>query len=167
MVDEEILLSLQEYEKLVAELNYLKGDRRREVAEKIRKARSFGDLTENAEYDAAKEEQAHLEHRIAQRRSLLRRARVLQPEDIDTRCVNVGSRVTIVDDNDGNEYTYLIVGALDADPRRNRISYRSPVGKALYGKKVGETTGVRLPAGIVQYTIKDIQWVGGSTSDED
>ncbi len=167
MVDEEILLSPREYERLVEELNYLKGDRRRQVAERIRKARSYGDLAENSEYDAAKEEQARLESRIAQRRNLLRRARVLQPEDIDTRCVNVGSQVTIVDESDGSEYTYLIVGALDADPARNRISYRSPVGKALYGKTVGDSAGVRLPAGMVRYRIEDIQWIGGFSAPQE
>jgi transcription elongation factor GreA len=163
---EEILLSAREYERLVEELKYLTGDRRREVAEKIRKARSYGDLAENSEYDAAKEEQAKLESRIAQRKSLMRRARVLQPEDIDTRRVNVGSQVTIIDEDEGSEYTYTIVGAMDSDPSRNRISYRSPVGKALYGRKVGESVGVRLPGGLVHYRIESIEWVGGSGASE-
>ena len=165
MAETEILLSPKEYEKLTEELDYLKSDRRREVAERIRKARSFGDLSENAEYDAAKEEQAHLETRIAQRQNLLKRARVVDPDEVDHTRVNVGSEVTIRDESTDEDFSYVLVGALDADPERNRISYRSPVGKALYERSIGESVRVRLPGGTVTYKIKDIRWVGGDTDE--
>ncbi len=160
MGEQEVLLSSREYEKLRDELEYLTNERRREVAERIRKARAFGDLTENAEYDAAKEEQALLESQIAKRRNLLKRAQVIRPEDVDLERVNVGCEVTIVDESSGKGFTYVIVGVLNADPSRNRISYRSPVGQALYGRQVGESVRVKLPGGMVTYRIDEIKWVG-------
>lgn len=166
MNDERILLSEREYEKLKAELEYLKRNRRREVADRIRRARAYGDLAENSEYDAAKEEQALLEKRIAQRQSLLKRAVIISPENVDEEEVSVGSEVTMVDERTGDEYTYHIVGALDAKPSEKRISYRSPVGKALFGRREGDTVQVRLPGGVVRYTILRTRWIGSPLSSE-
>ncbi len=166
MNEERILLSEREYEKLKAELEYLKRDRRREVADRIRRARSYGDLAENSEYDAAKEEQALLEKRISERQSLLKRAVIISPESVDEEEVSVGSEVTILDEATGHEYTYHIVGALDANPSEKRISYRSPVGKALFGKREGDTVQVRLPGGVARYSIVKNRWVGSPVSSE-
>ena len=165
MKNNQVLLSPNEYEKLTEELDYLTNERRREVAERIRHARGFGDLSENAEYDAAKDEQAALEAKIAKKKDMLKRAKVILPEDVDLDRVNVGSKVKIRDLDHDEEFSYTIVGAAYADPARNRISYRSPVGEALYGKTVGEEVDVNLPAGVVTYRIEDIKWVGGTTED--
>jgi len=165
MGEREVLLSSHEYERLKDELEFLTNERRREVAERIRKARGFGDLSENAEYDAAKEEQALLESQIARRRDLLKRAQVVRPEDVDSDRVNVGCAVTIVDESTGEEFTYIIVGAAHADPSRKRISYRSPVGEALYECKVGDSVRVNLPGGLVTYRIEEIKWVGGEADE--
>ncbi len=158
---DEILLSPRGKEKLREELEHLKNVRRREIAEKIRIARGHGDLSENAEYDEAKKEQAVVEGRIAQVEAYLRRARVVHREDVEEDRVNVGSRVAITDLEDKSEFWYMIVGgAKESDPSRNMISYRSPVGAALYGKSVGDTVKIRLPAGAVQYRIDAVEWLG-------
>ncbi|MFO7941077.1 MAG: transcription elongation factor GreA [Bacillota bacterium] len=158
---EEILLSPRGKEKLQEELEYLKNVRRRDVAEKIRIARSHGDLSENAEYDEAKKEQAVVESRIAQIEVYLRRARIVRREDIEENRVNVGSRVTVTDVDRSEQITYRIVGgAKESDPARKMISYRSPVGGALYGNSVGDTVRVRLPAGTRTYRIDEVEWTG-------
>ncbi|MFP4200991.1 MAG: transcription elongation factor GreA [Bacillota bacterium] len=158
---EEILLSPKGKEKLQEELGYLKNVRRRDVAEKIRVARSHGDLSENAEYDEAKKEQALVESRIAQIEAYLRKARVVRREDIEENRVNVGSRVKVTDVDRCEQITYRIVGgAKESDPARKMISYKSPVGAALYGNRVGDTVRVRLPAGSVNYRIDEVEWTG-------
>ncbi len=160
---EEILLSPRGKEELQEELDYLKTVRRKEVAEKISIARSRGDLSENAEYDEAKKEQALLESRIAEVENKLRRARVVRKEDVDVDRVNVGSRVQVTALDNGEEMTFVIVGgAKESDPARNRISYRSPVGSALYGRSKGEMVEVRLPAGTAEYRIDAVEWLEGA-----
>ncbi len=165
-MSEEVLLSPQGYEKIRDQLVYLENTRRRELAEKIRKARSLGDLSENAEYDAAKVEQGKMESKIAHLKSVLKKARIVRREDVDTDRVNVGSQVTITDEN-GETFTYTIVGAMEADPASKRISYQSPVGKALYGRSEGEEVQVRLPGGKVKYHVEEVNWTGGDEPDDE
>ena len=134
----EIVMTKEGYDDLVKELNELKTTRRAEISEKIRVARGFGDLSENSEYDEAKNEQAQVEARIAQIEGMLKIARVIDDAAIDTDTVSIGTRVKILDIEFDDEDEYSIVGSSEADPSQNRLSYESPVGKALLGKKVGD-----------------------------
>ncbi|MDR3075894.1 MAG: transcription elongation factor GreA [Synergistaceae bacterium] len=133
------------YEKLKNELALLRTDRRLEVAHKLEEARAFGDLSENAEYHAAKEEQEKLEGRISRLEFKLNKAKVVDFDDIDTSHANLGTTIEIQDlDNDGT-YSYMLVGTEESDPGENKISISSPVGKALMGKSIGEEVSVRTP----------------------
>lgn len=143
----EVLLTPEGLQKLEGELNHLKTVRRKEVAERIKAARDFGDLSENSEYDDAKNEQAFIESRIAQVEQMLRNARIVTDEDVDPDTVHIGSVVTVRDLEDGSVETYTVVGSNEGDPSRGRISYQSPVGKALLGRRAGEQVEVRTPAG--------------------
>ncbi len=155
--ERETILTASGLRKLEEELDHLKGTRRKEVAERIKQAKEFGDLSENAEYDDAKNEQAFVEGRILQIEQMLRSARVIENDDgADDGEVAVGSTVTIRDAAVGDEVSYTIVGTAEADPLRDRISNESPVGQALLGRKIGETVTVRVPAGILKYTILEI-----------
>ena len=144
----EIVVTQQGYEALVAELEDLKVRVRKEIAEKIKVARGYGDLSENAEYDAAKNEQAEVEAHIADLEAKLKIARVLDAAELDTSAVSVGTTVTVVDE-DEDEETYAITGATEADPDAEpmRISDESPIGKGLLGKAVGEVADILLPNG--------------------
>lgn len=144
---DEVLLTPEGLEKIESELNYLKTVRRKEIAERIKAARDFGDLSENSEYDDAKNEQAFVEARIMRLEQMLRNARIVTTEEIDPDRVSVGSTVRVRNVDDGQEYTYVIVGSNEGDPARGRISYQSPVGQALYGHSAGETVEVRTPNG--------------------
>lgn len=130
--------------------------RRKEVAEKIKQALAFGDLSENSEYDEAKNEQAQVEARIAQIEGMLKVARVVDNDSISTDAVSVGTRVKLLDVEFEEEEEYAIVGSSEADPSQNRLSYESPVGKALLGKKVGDVVEVEVPAGKIQFKVLDI-----------
>src|ERR671938_132209 len=141
------LVTPEGLEKLQKELLYLTDVRRREVADRIREAREFGDITENSEYDDAKNEQALLEHRIARLKEQLRSAKVIDPKEIGTDVVSVGTRVRVKDVDHGDVDTYEIVGSAEADPANSRLSNESPVGRALIGRKKGETVEVSVPAG--------------------
>ena len=154
---EELLLTQEGLRKLEEELEYLKTVRRREVAERIKVARDFGDLSENSEYEEAKNEQAFVEGRIAALEKALRNARVVAEEDVDPEQVNLGTTVVLRDVKTGEEFRYSIVGSHEADPSRHRISYQSPVGKAIFGRRAGETVDVRLPDGVVQYEIVKVE----------
>ncbi|MDR7543948.1 MAG: transcription elongation factor GreA [Armatimonadota bacterium] len=154
--EKEIILTESGLHKLAEELEYLKGTRRKEIAERIRAAKEFGDLFENAEYDDAKNEQAFVEGRILQLEQILRNARVADNNATDPEAVTIGSTVRVKDVTGGDEITYTIVGSAEADPLRDRISNESPVGQALIGRKRGETVTVRVPAGTLQYTILDV-----------
>lgn len=143
----EILLTPEGLEKLEGELNHLKTVRRKEVAERIKAARDYGDLSENSEYDDAKNEQAFIESRIAQVEQMLRNARIVTEEDIEPDTVHIGSIVKVRDTGDGDEYTYHIVGSNEGDPSQGKISYQSPVGEALLGRRAGDKVEVRTPAG--------------------
>jgi len=133
------------YEKLKQELTNLRKDGRLEVARKLEEARAFGDLSENAEYHAAKEEQEKLEGRIGRLEFKLNKAKVVDIDDVDTSHVNLGTTVEIKDLDDDKSYTYMLVGTEESDPTDNKISIASPVGKALVGKSIGDEISVRTP----------------------
>ena len=141
----DVILTPEGLVKLKEELQELSTVRRREVADRIKEAREFGDISENSEYDDAKNEQAMLETRILQVEENLRSALVVTPEDVDTEAVHVGNAVTVKFD-DGKPQTFTIVGSAEADPPR-RLSNVSPVGKALMGKKKGDEVTINLPSG--------------------
>jgi transcription elongation factor GreA len=151
--EREVLLTAEGLRKLEEELELLRTDRRKEVAERIKVAREFGDLSENAEYEAAKNEQAFVESRILSLETLLRNARIVQDSDVDPRRVNLGTTVTLRDLDSGELEEYTIVGSSEADPLNNRISYECPVGKSVFGQGAGSTVEVRLPNGTVRYEI--------------
>ena len=151
----EILLTRDGKAKLEQELEQLKTEKRKEIAEKIKVALSFGDLSENSEYDEAKNEQAIIEAKIKTLETQLQNARIIDDSEIDTQSVSIGVTVKL---NVGGvtEVTYKIVPTSDSDPLAGRISDESPVGAALVGKKLGESVSVETPGGIVEYTILDI-----------
>jgi transcription elongation factor GreA len=141
--------------KLEDELNSLK-NKRTDVADRIKQALAFGDISENAEYDEAKKEQAFVEGRIIQIENILRTAKVIDEEDIQTDMVSVGSKVLLKDIEFGDEVEYTIVGSAEADPINLKISNESPVGKALVGKVPGDTVEIAVPDGIIKYEILQI-----------
>lgn len=151
----EILLTHEGKLKLEQELDKLKGETRKEIAEKIKVALSYGDLSENSEYDEAKNEQAIIEARIATIENTLKKARVIDDSEIDTQAVSMGVFVKL-NVGGSTEITYKIVPTNDSNPLEGRISDESPVGSALMGKKLGEVVSVETPGGIVEYTILDI-----------
>jgi len=142
----DVILTPEGYENLKQELDFLRTDRRREVAERIRVAREFGDIAENAEYDDAKNEQAMLEHKIAQLEERLANARLIDSNS-DTSVVSVGSRVRLRDLDMKETVEYYIVGSAEANPAEQKLSNESPVGKAIIGRKKGETVEVLTPRG--------------------
>lgn len=152
----EIIMTVDGLSKLEAELEELKVVRRKDVAEKIKQALAFGDLSENSEYDEAKNEQAQVETRIVQIEKMLKTAKVIDEEDIDTKTVNIGTRVKVLDLEFDEEEEYTIVGPTEADPAKNRLSYQSPVGKALIGKSIGDLVEVEVPAGTMKYKVLEI-----------
>lgn len=152
----EVIMTGEGYNKLVEELEYLKTEGRDQAAEKIRVARGFGDLSENAEYDEAMNDQGKLEARIAELEAMLKNARIMDESENSSEHVHVGSVVTIKDKK-GKKFTYTISGATEADPFNGKISDESPVGKALMGLKVGEKGEAILPNGTaVVYTVVEI-----------
>lgn len=154
---EEILLTRQGYNDIVAKHEYLVSVRRAEVSEHLKEAKDHGDLSENAEYDAAKNEQANLEEEIARLEHMIRNAKVVSQEELTGEHVNLGLSVKIQDLNSKEKFTYAIVGITDADPFENKISNESPVGKALLGKSKGDKVEVVLPNGhVCAYKILEI-----------
>jgi len=153
----EVILTSEGYEKLKAEIEYLKTDKRREVAERIKHAREFGDITENSEYDDAKNEQAMLEHRIALLEDRLTNARVIESAEIPKDVVGIGTRVRLKDMDANETIEYMIVGSGEANPAEHRLSNESPVGKAILGKKKGEVVEVAVPRGSLKYKIVEIK----------
>ncbi len=143
----DVILTPEGLEKLKAELEHLSTDKRREVAERIKEAREFGDISENSEYDDAKNEQAMLEARIATVQEKIRMATVIEPEDLSTEMVAVGSVVHVKDEQTGKSVRYTIVGSAEAKPAENRLSNESPVGRALLGRKRGDEVSVQVPRG--------------------
>jgi transcription elongation factor GreA len=153
----DVILTPEGYENLKQELEHLRTDRRREVAERIRVAREFGDIAENAEYDDAKNEQAMLEHKIAQLEERLLHARVIDKGDVDTSVVSVGSVVRLRDLDAKQTVEYRIVGSAEANPAEQKLSNESPVGKAIMGRKKGETVEVAVPRGTLKFKIMEIK----------
>lgn len=153
---QDIIMTVEGLAKLEAELEELKVVRRKEVAEKIKQALAFGDLSENSEYDEAKNEQAQVETRIVQIEKMLKTAKVIDDEDIDTKTVNIGTKVKVLDIEFDEEEEYTIVGPTEADPAKNRLSYQSPVGQALIGKSAGEEVEVEVPAGTMKFKVLSI-----------
>jgi transcription elongation factor GreA len=143
----ETLITEEGLEKLKDELEYLQNDKRREVADRIKEAREFGDIAENAEYDDAKNEQAMLESRIAQLQDKLRRSTVIDEKHIDTEQVDVGATVHVKDQKSGKSQKFKLVGAAEADPAEHKLSNESPIGKALIGAKKNEIVTVETPRG--------------------
>jgi transcription elongation factor GreA len=150
-----MVLSPEGYQKLDEELEFLRTVRRRDVAERIKQARAFGDISENSEYEDAKNEQAFIEGRILTLEKILRNATILKEGLIRTD-IMVGSNVRLLDMEYNDEVQYTIVSSAEADPSLSRISDASPVGRALLGKKVGDQISVRVPAGIAKYRVLDI-----------
>jgi transcription elongation factor GreA len=153
----EIILTPEGHEKLKEEIEHLSTVKRREVAERIKQAREFGDIAENSEYDDAKNEQAMLEHRIATLQERLKHSRVIQKKEITTDVVSVGTRVRLRDVDARETIEYTIVGSAEANPAEHKLSNESPVGKAIMGHKKGETVEVSAPRGSLKFKIMDIK----------
>ena len=153
----EVILTKEGYRKLKEEIEYLSTEKRREVADRIKTAREFGDISENAEYDDAKNEQAMLEARIAKLEERLAAARVIEKREILKDVVSVGAKVRLRDVDAKQTIEYRIVGSAEADPAEHKLSNESPVGKAILGKKKGETVEVKTPRGSLKYKILEIK----------
>ena len=154
--EKKTILTREGYDKLVKELDYYISVRRNQVAEQIAIARGFGDLSENAEYDEAKNEQSRLEAKIAEMEKTLHNCIIVEDDEVDTETVGVGNAVTVNNMNLKKEQTYTIVGANETDPRNYKISSESPIGAALLGKKVGQTVIVEAPAGQIKLKVLKI-----------
>ena len=156
-MDKKNLLTYQGLQKLESELQDLKVVKRKEIAQKIKEAREQGDLSENAEYDAAKDEQRDIEARIEEIEKILRHAEVVVEEEVDLDKFSVGCQVRILDCEFDEELEYKIVGSTEANSLKGKISNESPVGKALLGAKVGDIVNVETQAGVLQYKVLEIQ----------
>lgn len=153
---EEILLTKDGYDKLVEEHDHLVSVRRVEVSEHLKEAKSYGDLSENAEYDAAKEEQLEVEERIAKLETMLRNAKIVSDDELTGEHVNLGLKVKVKNLKTKKTETYTIVGVTDADPLEGKISNESPLGKALLGKKKGEKVEIQTAVGLINYQVAEI-----------
>lgn len=156
MQEKEVILTVAGLKKLEEELERHKTVKRREVAERIRQAIEFGDISENSEYEDAKNEQAFIEGRILTLEKMLRNAKIIDSEDVNVESVGVGSTVRLKDLDEGDEVEYTIVGSIESDPKLRKISNESPVGRALLGKSIGDTVEINVPAGVIKYQITDI-----------
>lgn len=156
MPDKTIILTYHGLTELEDELQKLKTVRRKDVAEKIKEARAQGDLSENAEYDAAKEEQAEIETRIVEIEKILKNAQVIDEEEVSLDTINIGCKVRLYDMEFEEEVDYAIVGSTEADPLEFKISNESPVGSALIGSKVGDVVDVETPNGVIKLKVLDI-----------
>lgn len=153
----EVILTQEGFDKLEAELNYLKTEKRTEIAERIKVARGFGDLSENSEYDEAKNAQAENEQQIAELEIKIRHAKVIDSKEIDTKTVQIGNTVKLYDEEFEEEVIYTIVGSTEVNIAENKISNESPIGKALLGRKKGEVVDVEAPDGIIKFKILAIK----------
>ena len=156
MMDKEVYLTKEGLEKIENEVDELKSVRRREVAERIKQALAFRDISENSEYDEAKNEQAWVEERIGKLENTLRNAVVISEEDITLESVSVGTKVTLKDMEFDEVVEYGIVGSAEADPYEGRISNESPVGSALIGLKIGDIVEIQIPDGTIKYEVLSI-----------
>ena len=156
MEEKEVLLTQEGYDNLEKELDYLKTEKRTEISERIKVALGFGDLSENSEYDEAKNAQASNEIKIAELENKLRYARIIDESEIDTKTVQVGNKVKILDIEYNEELEYTIVGSTEVDLSQNKISNESPIGSALLGAKKNQVVEVNVPAGIMKYKVLGI-----------
>ena len=156
MEDKEVLLTQEGFENLEKELEYLKTEKRAEIAERIKVALGFGDLSENSEYDEAKSAQAANEDKIAELENKVRYAKIIDESEIDTKTVQVGNTVKLWDEEFEEEVSYTIVGSTEADLLQNRISNESPIGAALLGQKKNQIVEVQAPSGVMKYKILSI-----------
>ncbi|MCI9038912.1 MAG: transcription elongation factor GreA [Clostridia bacterium] len=156
MEDKEVLLTQEGYDKLEKELDELKTTKRAEIADRIKIALGYGDLSENSEYDEAKNAQAENETKIAELENKIRYAKIIDESEIDTKTVQVGNTVKLLDVEFNEEVSYTIVGSTEVDLAQNRISNESPIGVAILGAKKNQTIEVQAPAGVVQYKILSI-----------
>jgi transcription elongation factor GreA len=156
MPDKKIILTYRGLQELEEELNNLKLVRRKDVAQKIKEAREQGDLSENAEYDAAKDEQGEIESRIAEIDKLLKKVEIIDEDEVDISKINVGGKVRLFDYDYDEEVEYAIVGSTEADPLNFKLSNESPVGNALIGKVVGDVIEVSTPAGLMKFKVLGI-----------
>ena len=150
-------MSQERYDEIKEELHYLETVREKEVSELIKEARSFGDLSENSEYDEAKTEQGKLYSKIAELKALIEKAEIIEKQDMDKGVVALSSRVKILDVDENEETEYQIVGSQEANPMSGRISDESPIGRGLLGHKVGETVTIEAPAGTMKFTILSVE----------
>jgi transcription elongation factor GreA len=157
MSDKEVILTPDGLKRLEEELEFLKSVKRREVAERIKVAIGYGDISENSEYEDAKNEQAFIEGRVLTLEKMLRNARIINSDEIVTDVVSIGVTVNVEDMEYGDIMEYTIVGTAESDPLNNKISNESPVGRAIIGKKIGTIVDVSVPAGVIQYKILDIR----------
>ena len=153
---DEILLTQEGYDKIVAEHEELVSVRRKEISEKLKEAISYGDLSENAEYDSAKNEQAEVEERIFKLEDMIKKAKIIKEEEMTNDFVGVGSRVSVKDVDNGDEMDFTIVGSTEADPFAGKISNESLVGQNLLGRKTGEVVEIIVPDGTLHYMITNI-----------
>ena len=156
MPQNETLLTYEGLKKLEEEIEYLKTQKRREIAERIKVALGFGDLSENSEYDEAKNEQAQVEMRIVELENKLRNVKIIDEDDIETKTVQVGNIVQVLDVEYDEKVEYKIVGSTEADISENKISNESPIGKALIGAKKNQVVEAQAPAGVIKYKILSI-----------
>ena len=156
LVERSVFLTVKGLKKLEDELDVLKTERRKEVADRIKQALAFGDISENSEYDEAKNEQAQLEERIVKLEAMLRNAKIIDDEDITTDKVSIGSKVLVKDLEYDEEIEYTIVGVAESDPYEGKISNESPVGRALLGSKKGDTVEVHVPDGTIEFRVLSI-----------
>lgn len=157
MPSKEVILTHRGLEKLEKELEYLKSIKRREIAARIKAAISFGDISENSEYDDAKNEQAFIEGRIKEIQIMLRNARIVKDDEITGKTVSLGTVVELCELATGERFSYTIVGSAEADPLNFKISNESPIGKAILGRKKGDKVKVKVPSGIMEYEILSIE----------
>ncbi|MDD2201795.1 MAG: transcription elongation factor GreA [Firmicutes bacterium] len=156
MSDKEVILTPEGLHNLERELEYLRTTKRREIASRIKQAIEFGDISDNSEYEDAKNEQAFVEGRIAQLEKMLRNAKIIEGPDGDGDAVSVGSTVVLKDLSHGDVEQYMIVGSAEANPSKKRISNESPVGRAVLGKTVGSIVEVIVPVGTIRYEVVQI-----------
>lgn len=157
MSNEEVILTKEGYEKLEAELMELKGPKRKELAERLKVAISYGDLKENSEYHSAKDDQAFMETRILILEKMLRNARIVDNQGIAQDVIQIGSTVVLNDIEFAEQIEYQLVGPAEADVTNNKLSYESPLGKELIGKRVGSNVSVDAPMGIIKYEVLQIK----------
>ena len=157
MEEKEVILTQEGYDKIEKELEFLRTEKRTEIAERIKVALGFGDLSENSEYDEAKNAQAENEGKIAELENKIRHAKIIDEKEIDTKTVQIGNTVKLYDVEFDEEVEYTIVGSTEVNLAENKISNESPLGAALLGAKKGHTVDVNAPAGIMKYKILDIK----------